>query len=222
MAIHEIFPTNIVIQDIELSEKQTKDLIIAIESLFLHNYGVPRDSAISGENKLTSGNCADPMAVFTAENIKVFTVLKDIKEIFINGFYELSQSYENSNLTREVISNLFENDFGQLPIMKKGQNMPAHTHPGCIASAVFYLTDVDNEKDGGQLVLRDPSWHSTPAFRNSMEYEINTKAGRLVVFPVHVWHEVTSYFGDKDRVTMVANLSYMNSEFVNHVHIEAY
>ena len=144
----------------------------------------------------------------------------DIPEVFIDGFHELAQAHENNDLSRESVDKLFADNFGQLPIMKTGQSLPAHTHPGAVASAVFYLTDVDNEKDGGQLVLRDPSWHTTLGFRNNMEYEIGTKAGRLIVFPVHIWHEVRPYFGKEDRVTIVANLSYINPESVEHINMK--
>lgn len=219
MAIREIFPTNIVIKDIDLTQDQILELTVAVESIFLHNYNVTREEVRSSKNPMDKGNFADPIPVFTEENLKVFSELKYVKEIFIDGFYELSQSYEDSDLSRDAIKMLFENSLGQLPVMRTGQAHPAHTHPGAVASAIFYLTDVDNKKDGGQLILRDPTWHSTPGFRNSMQYEIETKAGRLVVFPVHVWHEVKTYLGEKDRIAIVANLSLMNSELLNYVSV---
>ena len=210
MAVHKIFPTNIVIQDVELTEKQANDLLVAVQAIFLdnqiHNNG--------------TGSWAEPLPVFTQDNLRIFPVLNDIREVFIDGFHELAQAHENNDLSRESVDKLFADNFGQLPIMKTGQSLPAHTHPGAVASAVFYLTDVDNEKDGGQLVLRDPSWHTTLGFRNNMEYEIGTKAGRLIVFPVHIWHEVRPYFGKEDRVTIVANLSYINPESVEHINMK--
>ena len=220
MGVRKIFPTNIVVRDVDISDQQEQDLLVAIESIFLHTYHITREEARKDTDGV--GNCADPIPVFTKENLEVFPILKEIKDIFIDGFHELAESYDNNNMTKEDVSNLFGDTYGQLPILKAGQNMSAHTHPGTIASAVFYLTDVDNENDGGQLVLRDPSWHSTPGFRNDMEYEIKTKAGRLVVFPVHVWHEVKTYFGEKDRVTIVANLSYLRPEDTKNLVIEDY
>lgn len=220
MTVYQIFPTNIAVRDIELTEQQVADLHVAVESIFLHTYQTSRDQARVDTQGV--GNCADPIPVFTKENLDVFPVLNEVKEMFVDGFLELAQSYSNNNFSKDGIRRLFRDTYGQLPVMKSGQNMPAHTHPGTIASAVFYLTDVNNETEGGQLVLRDPSWHSTPGFRNDMEYEVETKAGRLVVFPVHLWHEVRTYFGEKDRVTIVANLSYMRPEDTQDLIIEDY
>ena len=213
MAVHKIFPTNIVINDVDLTDEQKADLSVAVESIFINEYSMSREHARNEPSKY--GNHADSFGVFTEENMEVFPVLKDLRNIFVDGFFELAQSHDNSNMSRESISRMFKGNFSALPIIRKGFGMDVHCHPGCIASAVFYLTDVDNEKDGGQLVLRDPSWHTVPGFRNEMEYEISTRAGRLVVFPVHTWHEVKTYIGDQDRITVVGNLSYITDEDIN-------
>lgn len=220
MAVHEIFPTAIVINDLDLSEEKINDLRIAVNSIFLHNYGMTREQAYIDGGSNERGNYADTIPVFNEENMEVFPVLRELKEIIIDGFYELAQCYENNNLSREDISALVASNLGQLPILRKTQSMTAHIHPGTVASALFYLTDIDNEKEGGQLVLRDPSWHATAGFRNSLEYEVETKAGRLVVFPTHIWHEVKNYLGDKDRISVVTNLCPLNEIFLKSLCVE--
>lgn len=212
--IREIFPTAIVINDVDLSEEKISDLKVAVNAIFLHNYGITREQAYIDGSVNERGNYSDTIPVFNEENLSVFPVLKELREIIIDGFYELAQYYENNNLSREDIAALIATNHSQLPIMRQTQSMTAHTHPGTVASALFYLVDIDNEKDGGQLVLRDPSWHTTAGFRNSLDYEVETKTGRLVVFPTHIWHEVKNYLGDKDRISIVTNLCPLNEIFM--------
>jgi hypothetical protein len=42
-----------------------------------------------------------------------------------------------------------------------------------------------------------------------MTHEIETRAGRLIIAPSYIWHEVTPYYGKEDRLTAVSNLSYL-------------
>ena len=216
MAVYDIFPTKLVIKDIELNDKQIFDLTVAVQSIFLDNQ-IHNDNETGSSG---SNSWAEPFPVFTQKNLEIFPVLNDVKEIFIDGFYELAEAHVNNELTRDMVASLFADNFGQLPVMKTGDSLPVHTHPGAVASAVFYLTDVDNEKDGGMLCLRDPSWHTTLGFRNPMEHFVETKAGRLVVFPTQIWHEVRPYYGEEDRMTIVGNLSYIPYEAVKNVNMK--
>lgn len=216
MSVHLMFPTPVVITDVELTETQIKDLKVAVQAIFMDNM-LHSDP----ENGQAGSNAwAEPFPVWTPENLKTFPVLNDIREIFIDGFYELAEAHEFNQLSREIVSDLFADNYGQLPIMKTGDSLPVHTHPGAVASAVFYLTDVDNEKDGGMLALRDPSWHTTLGMRNKMEEFIETRAGRLIVFPTQIWHDVRPYYGKEDRLTMVANLSYIKPETVRNINMK--
>lgn len=210
MATYDIFPSKLVIQDRELTEQQIKDLTVAVQAIFMDNAIHGEHTVETRDGNFHSNAWAEPFAVWTPENLKIFPVLQEVKDIFIDGFYELAQAHEFNNLSRDDVATLFADNYGQIPIMQTGGSLPVHTHPGAVASAVFYLTDVDNGADGGMLSLRDPSFNTTAGFRNDMEMFIETKAGRLVVFPTHIWHDVTPYHGKEDRMSMVANLSFFS------------
>jgi hypothetical protein len=62
------------------------------------------------------------------------------------------------------------------------------------------------KKHGGKLILKDPSFHSNYSFHPPEDYGIETRKNRLIVAPAYVWHEVSPYIGDEDRITVVVNL----------------
>lgn len=196
--IKNIFPINIVIQDSVLDKSELKDLTSSVEAIF-SKYKVEhnKDHASIGDNEIP---------FFTDENISLFPVLGKLREKFIDGFYELSNSFEKNVLTKELIEQMVCRNSGKLPFMKKGDYKKTHNHYGASAFAVFYLSDVDNDKHGGKLILKDPSFHSNLNFHPPEEYEIETKRNRLVISPGYVWHEVTPYSGEEDRLTIVINL----------------
>ena len=205
--IYHLFPSNVLIKDTELTEQQLDELAVAIQAIFASHQALTGSHVESGE---------DSMPLFTKENIEIFPVLQTLKDIFIDGFMELLCSFgdkEPGEHTRNKVEQLVNNHAGRLPIMRKGDYKQIHSHPGNVAFGVFYLTDVDNEKDGGYLILRDPAFHTTPHFTHHQSHKVETKAGRLIIAPTHVWHEVSPYFGDEDRVTVVSNLCYMPEEY---------
>ena len=207
--IYDLFPTKVLIKDTELTDQQLFDLDVAIQAIFASYEAMTGSHVTSGENS---------MPLFTEENLRTFPVLQDLRNIFIDGFVELGLSNKQNELkedTRKKIEQLVDNHAGRLPIMRKGDYKQTHTHPGTAAFGIFYLTDVDNEKDGGKLVLRNPAFHNTPAYGESQRFEVETKAGRLVIAPSYIWHEVTPYYGDEQRVTVVSNLSYMQENYVD-------
>jgi Rps23 Pro-64 3,4-dihydroxylase Tpa1-like proline 4-hydroxylase len=79
------------------------------------------------------------------------------------------------------------------------------------AFGIFYLTDVDNEKHGGTLVLHDPAFHGVFNFHEARTYDVATKKNRLVICPNHIWHEVKQYLADDERITIVVNLNAVTS-----------
>lgn len=200
--IHDMWPTKVLVKDVELTDEELAEMNVAIEAVFASH------QALSGDHKITG---EDSMPLFTEENCKVFPIIQKIKDIFADGFHELGGAYNHtqygSDEGRNKILEMMENHAGRLPIMRKGDYKGLHSHPGAIAFGIFYLTDVDNDVDGGKLILHDPSFGSNPGFRASQKQEIETKAGRLVIAPNEVWHEVTPYYGDQDRITVVSNLS---------------
>ena len=196
--IKTAFPVNVLIKDYEDLGEFTDNLSTAILSIF--------QNLVLAKNLSRDDIANQEYPVFTEENLAVFPELKKLQEIFVDGFFELASSFEENTLTRDTISKMVSINTGKLPIMKTGDYKRVHTHTNAIAFAVFYLTDVDNDKHGGQLILKDPSFHNNYGFHPPEDFVIDTKKNRLVVAPAYVWHEVTPYTGDEDRLTVVINL----------------
>lgn len=196
--IRTVFPVNVLIKDFDKPDEFCQDLSSAVQAIF---------NSLMAERGLTREQVGDEeFPVFTDQNLTAFPVLAELREMFVDGFYELASSYEENTLTRDMIKDMVSANVGKLPLMRKGDYKRTHGHTNAIAFAVFYLTDVDNERHGGQLILRDPSFHSNFSFHPPEDYEIETRKNRLIAAPGYVWHEVTPYYGDEDRLTVVVNL----------------
>jgi hypothetical protein len=37
---------------------------------------------------------------------------------------------------------------------------------------------------------------------------IETEKNTIIIVPAHVWHEVTPYYGEEDRLAVVMNISF--------------
>jgi uncharacterized protein (TIGR02466 family) len=90
-----------------------------------------------------------------------------------------------------------------------------HVHGGSFWSAVFYVY-VD-EGAGGELLLFDPRMPllvmHAPRLRfkvtgGEREFRIKPVAGRLIVFPAWLAHEVQPWQGDGLRISIAVNLSH--------------
>jgi hypothetical protein len=196
--IKTIFPVNILVKDYELPDSFSDDLSASIQAIF---------QVIMLENQISKEEAGDnEFPVFTEENMQTFPALRELRKMFVDGFYELASSFEGNTLTRENIETMVHANVGKLPLMQKGDYKRLHNHVNAVAFGIFYLSDVDNNKNGGKLILKDPSFHSNFSFHPPSDYEVETKKNRLVVAPGYIWHEVTPYLGDEDRITVVVNL----------------
>jgi hypothetical protein len=196
--IKTLFPVNVLIKDYELSNEVIDELASAVQAIF-HSLMTER---ILTRDQVTNNE----FPVFTEANCEAFPALKQLQQMFADCFYELASSYDENMLTREMIDNMVSTNVGRLPLMKHGEYKRMHGHTNASAFAIFYLTDVDNEKHGGKLILRDPSFHLNFGFHPPEDFTIATKKNRLVVVPGYIWHEVTPYTGTDDRLAIVVNL----------------
>ena len=203
--IKEIFPTKILVKDFDKSQDWTDELKSIVLAVFA-------EEETKGKDFYEIAN--DSLPLFTDENMEKFPILKEVREYFIEGFYELASSFDNYeehsrlfDLTPEGIRKKVSKELGRLPFMKGGDFKEVHNHIGAHAFGIFYLEDVANDSEGGQLVLRDPSFNSNLGFAGSQRYKVETKRNRLVVAPAHVWHEVTQFDGEQ-RTAIVINLNY--------------
>jgi uncharacterized protein (TIGR02466 family) len=100
-------------------------------------------------------------------------------------------------------------------VNEKGGANARHIHGGCFWSAVFYVR-VD-EGSGGELCLYDPRMPTlamhAPRLRFKLaggerEVRVKPEAGRLIVFPAWLAHEVEPSIGDGLRISIAINLSH--------------
>lgn len=198
--ITSIFPVNILVKDFDMPDSWLDEIEQITKSAFVNH---------KSENNLSYSDTGDnEVSLFTKNNLNQFPILSELTDIFVEGFYELASSYEDNQLTKEYIKERVLNNTGKLPFMKKGDYKMVHNHAKASAFAIFYLSDVDNIKHGGQLILRDPAFHSNYGFHPVQHYPIDTRKNRLIVVPGYIWHEVTPYTGDEERISIVMNLDF--------------
>lgn len=202
--IEKLFATHVLIKDIGLTDTENEELNVLVKSL-LKKYET--------EILLDSYHGVDDaIPLFTEENLKNHPLLKKIKDCFVDGFYELAQSYENNEYSKETIESIVAEYTGKIPVMKNGESRGIHNHPGAVAFGILYLNDIDNDKDGGELVLYDPAWSNLIGFTNEQQYKVETRKNRLVIAPAHVWHSVARYIGNDERIAIVFNLDLIPAE----------
>jgi len=207
--IQELFPTKILVKDIDKSEEWSNDVKSIVKAIFSQEEAKGKDYISVSD---------DSLPLFTKENEEAFPVLTEIKQMFIDGFYELAVASEEYDQYKELcqlsykdIERKISKETGRLPFMKNGQHKRLHHHIGAQAFGIFYLEDINNKNNGGELVLRDPSFNSNMGFVGSAEKTIETKRNRLIIAPAHVWHEVTQFNGT-ERTAVVINLNVYNND----------
>lgn len=161
------------------------------------------DSATAEQFKYDAHKRTKPYVVHE-ESAQHFTIISELREIFLQGFLDLNSSY-SSQYTEKYIREQYRADSGNFAVLKSGQRVGLHRHPS-IGFAIFYLKDIDNQSDGGELILHDPSFHRNKHFHSERTVQIKTKKNRLVVGASDVWHEVTPYTGKHDRICAVIDL----------------
>ncbi len=107
-------------------------------------------------------------------------------------------------------------------INRTGHANEAHSHPGGFWSAVYYVDDggiSDDPSLGGELEFLDPRGagpvmyapHLGFAMKGGLSGGANErmvpKAGRLVMFPSWLMHQVRPYRGTAERISIAFNLS---------------
>ncbi len=198
--IQTIFPVKILIKDYDLSEDWNHTVSAFVKQKLTQ--------AIIDRGSFDAAVDED-LDVFTEKNMSDFPQLRELFDMFIDSFYQLSQEFNNKNevsLTKEDIKKHLSLDIGKLPIMRYGQSRGIHSHTHASAFGIFYLNDVDNESEGGKLILHDPTFNSQKHFCDYRTMEVETKKHRMIIAPNTVWHEVTTYLGKQERLAIVLNL----------------
>ena len=106
-------------------------------------------------------------------------------------------------------------------VNKSGHGNEFHSHPGSFWSAVYYVDDGGIAADpalGGELEFMDPRGPGPAMYAPHLAFgsaglsvganeTIRPKAGRLVMFPAWLLHQVRPYTGKTERISIAFNLS---------------
>ncbi len=203
------FSSKILIKDYDLPDLWTEELITTLKFLSIQkqdNCSLTQsleDQQTADLYQYDSQKSTKPYIIHE-DSAKEYKVISDLRNIFIEGFCELNRHY-NNQYDEQYLREVFKKDSGNFAVLNSGQRVGLHNHPS-IGFAIFYLTDVDNDKDGGELILYDPSFHQNQHFHPPKEISITTKKNRLIIGAADVWHEVTPYKGNYQRLCAVTDL----------------
>jgi uncharacterized protein (TIGR02466 family) len=106
-------------------------------------------------------------------------------------------------------------------INRTGHGNEFHSHPGSFWSAVYYVDDGGIDADpslGGELEFMDPRGPGPAMYAPQLAYGsaglsvganelVRPKAGRMVMFPAWLLHQVRPYKGAQQRISIAFNLS---------------
>ena len=106
-------------------------------------------------------------------------------------------------------------------INRSGHGNEFHSHPGSFWSGVYYVDDGGIDADpalGGELEFMDPRGPGPAMYAPQLAFgsaglsvganeTIRPKAGRLVMFPAWLLHQVRPYTGKAERISIAFNLS---------------
>jgi uncharacterized protein (TIGR02466 family) len=107
-------------------------------------------------------------------------------------------------------------------VNRTGDANEFHSHPGSFWSGVYYVDDGGIPGDpslGGELEFMDPRGPGPAMYAPHLAFAmpggrsvganevVPPKAGRLVMFPSWVLHQVRPYRGDAERISIAFNLS---------------
>jgi len=202
------FFTNILIKDYEKSEQWNCELINTLKALSLNGeYCDLRKDLKNNKNTFLLTYDYHKLSkpyVITEETSSMFPIIKELRDMYIDCFYELASSFKNNILTKDEIKKIFFSDSGNFTELKKNMVVGLHNHPSR-AFAIFYLSDVDNSQYGGELILHDPAFHANKRFHPKQKIKIKTKKNRMIIGPSYIWHEVSKFYG-KDRFCAVVDL----------------
>ena len=107
-------------------------------------------------------------------------------------------------------------------INRHGHGNELHSHPGSFWSGVYYVDDggaFDDPSLGGELEFLDPRAPGAAMYAPHLAFAlpgglsvgtketVRPKAGRLVMFPAWLLHQVRPYRGSARRISIAFNLS---------------
>lgn len=107
-------------------------------------------------------------------------------------------------------------------VNRAGHGNEFHSHPGSFWSGVYYVDDAGIDADtnlGGELEFMDPRGPGVTMYAPQLAFNVpgglsvganevvRPKAGRMVLFPAWILHQVRPYKGNATRISVAFNLS---------------
>jgi hypothetical protein len=199
MSIKQIYPTNIYLDKLDISDEK----LTVIEN-YLRAQHLAFTSSLDNDHKeYHDGNENIVIdAIIEGECPEMVELIEKIKKAFLELAYSNMDNLSESN--QDAIALDVELDSTKINLMKRGYRLGVHTHYSDDGFACLYFNDVSDE-EGGEIALYDPRWQRNYAFGGSKLEKIKSKRGQLLIAPQFLWHEVTQYNGDEERLTLVVN-----------------
>jgi len=205
--IKELFPTRVYIEDFNFDDNFTITLTAVLKEAHVENMA----------DKPDYESACEEMFLFTEERLAKYPELNKLLDIFVQGFTDLLRAdpgdpeyYQHdliiSRIRDTIIGKNTKRPWVKLAFMKRGGAKKTHIHEQCCAFGVFYPQDVDNAVKGAMLQLQSPLHLTQHHFASEAEYEVETKKNRLIIAPNYVWHSVSEYLSDKERMCVVVSL----------------
>jgi uncharacterized protein (TIGR02466 family) len=107
---------------------------------------------------------------------------------------------------------------GWANVLRRGGQNRRHIHPGNHISLVYYVAAGDppppDAPESGALELFDPRSHvemsTLPADPLGRTLVIHPYDGQIVTFPSWMYHQVTPYMGERERISIAVNARVSN------------
>lgn len=136
------------------------------------------------------------IASYTAQGIPPEDMNKD------NAFDIISKSI--SQLGRITITDVWIRTAANA--VNNNFEIHCDSHKGTDYIGVLWLTGQENH--GGDVTLYDPAWRNPQRLRHERQQTYNLKhefkftLGEFILFPSNVWHEVSTYTGTVERISL--------------------
>ena len=97
-------------------------------------------------------------------------------------------------------------------VNRKGQYNLVHIHPGATWSGVYYVDagdEVPAQPQNGSITFLNPLLPQTYSFFTQAlpnQFTIKPEAGRMVLFPSYLQHQVHPYWGERPRISIAFNI----------------
>jgi len=204
MAVKQIYPTNIYLKQLDISDEK-----LTIIENYLRAQHLAFTSSLDNDHKeYHDGNENIVIdAIIEGECLEMKELIEEVKKGFLELAYSNANNFTESN--EDTMALDVELDSCKINLMKKGYRLGIHTHFSDDAFACIYFNDVQDD-EGGEICLYDPRWQRSYAFAGSKIEKIKSKRGQLLIAPQFIWHEVTQYNGTDERLTLVVNAQVVN------------